>query len=113
MDISIAQSMAQLQSAEGLQRRVSSLERSGMSAAEEMALREATEAFEAYFLNMMMREMRRTLNDEQRIIPMSHAERIFTEMLDEVISDKAAAQGGFGLADMLYAQMTMRFRDRD
>lgn len=81
----------------------------GREAAERAQIRKAAEMFEAYFLQMMFREMRRTNFDENGLIPRSNAERIFTEMLDETIADSAAAQGGFGLADMLYRQMTGDF----
>jgi flagellar protein FlgJ len=76
---------------------------------ERAQIREAAEMFESYFLNTMFRQMRSVNFDEDGFIPRGNAERIFTEMLDEVISDKAAKQGGFGLADMLYAQMTKHF----
>ncbi|MCL2840688.1 MAG: rod-binding protein [Defluviitaleaceae bacterium] len=69
-------------------------------------MRQAAEMFEAYFLQMMFRQMRSVNFNEDGLFSRSHAEQIFTEMLDETISDKAASQGGFGLADMLYAQMT-------
>jgi flagellar protein FlgJ len=111
MDISIAQNVAQLQGTEELQRRVSSLATSGMSETEKIALREATEAFESYFLQMMMREMRRTLNDEQRIIPKSNAERIFTDMLDQENAIQMARAGGVGLADAMFQQMTRAYSD--
>lgn len=77
---------------------------------ERAQIREAAEMFESYFLNLMFRNMRSVNFDEDGFIPRGNAERIFTEMLDEVISDQAAAQGGFGLADMLYMQMTEHFR---
>ncbi|MCL2187681.1 MAG: rod-binding protein [Defluviitaleaceae bacterium] len=72
------------------------------------AIREAAEMFESYFIQMMFREMRRsseTLNEDS-FIPRSQAERIFTEMLDERTAKDAAANGGIGLADMIYSQMT-------
>jgi len=69
-------------------------------------IRQAAEMFESYFLQMMFREMRRTNFNEDGLIPRSNAEKIFTEMLDETMADTAASRGGFGLADMLYKQMT-------
>jgi len=69
-------------------------------------IRQAAEMFESYFLQMMFREMRSTNFNENGIIPRSNAEQIFTDMLDETVADQAAKTGGFGLADMLYAQMT-------
>jgi Rod binding domain-containing protein len=76
---------------------------------ERAQIRKAAEMFESYFLNLMFRQMRTVNFDENGFIPRGNAERIFTEMLDETIADQAAAQGGFGLADMLYAQMTRQF----
>jgi len=71
-------------------------------------IREAAEKFESYFINLMFREMRRTTQNfnEGSFIPQSHAERIFTEMLDEAVAEDAARAGGIGLADMIYRQMT-------
>ncbi|MCL1877737.1 MAG: rod-binding protein [Defluviitaleaceae bacterium] len=76
---------------------------------ERAQIRQAAEMFESYFLNLMFRNMRTVNFNEDGFIPRGNAERIFTEMLDETIADQAAAQGGFGLADMLYAQMTQQF----
>ncbi|MCL2356169.1 MAG: rod-binding protein [Defluviitaleaceae bacterium] len=80
-----------------------------IEAQERAQIRQAAEMFEAYFLNLMFRNMRSVNFDEDGFVPRGNADRIFTEMLDETIADKAAAQGGFGLADMLYAQMTQQF----
>lgn len=76
---------------------------------ERAQIRQAAEMFEAFFLNIMFRNMRSVDFNAEGFIPRGNAERIFTEMFDETIADKAAAQGGFGLADMLYAQMTRQF----
>jgi len=107
-----ATSMEQSRQEVSLERFQDILERSmsSSSAAQEqerVQIREAAEMFEAYFLQMMFREMRRTTFNEDGLFPKSHAERIFTDMLDEEISNQAAASSnGFGLADMIYAQMT-------
>lgn len=77
--------------------------------AERVQLRKAAEMFEAYFLQLMFREMRRTTFNEQGLFPKSNAERIFTEMLDEEVANTAARGGGIGLADMIYRQMTRDF----
>lgn len=77
------------------------------------AIRNAAEMFEAFFLNMMFREMRRTSQqlNENSFIPKSHAERIFTEMMDEQVSENAARAGGIGIADMIYRQMTRQLQN--
>ena len=75
-------------------------------------IREAAEMFEAHFLQMMFREMRRTNFNENGFFSRNNAENIWTEMLDEVIADQASTtNGGMGIADMIYQQMTMRYRD--
>lgn len=79
--------------------------RSGMSIEELEAIQYAAEAFESYFIQMMLREMRRTIPDEGGLIPTSQAERIFTEMLDEEISKEAARAGGIGLAQVIVQQL--------
>lgn len=72
-------------------------------------IRQAAEAFESYFLQIMFREMRRTSFDEGGLFPRSNAERIFTDMLDEEIAKSAAGGRGMGLADMIYRQMSGDF----
>jgi len=75
-------------------------------------IREAAEMFEAHFLQMMFREMRRTNFNEDGFFSRNNAENIWTEMLDEVKADMASqTNGGMGIADMIYNQMTMRYRD--
>ena len=80
------------------------------NAVKDKELREACETFESYFLLMLMREMRKTVfdNSENSFIKKSNAEKIFTDMMDEEIAKTAAKNGGLGLADMLYKQLTMR-----
>ena len=80
--------------------------RTGMSDVERQAIQDAAEAFESYFLQIMLREMRRTIPDDGGLIPKSQAEQIFTEMLDEEIAIEAARAGGIGLADVIVQQMT-------
>jgi flagellar protein FlgJ len=74
--------------------------------ADRAEIRKAAEMFESYFIQMMFRELRKTTLNENSFIPKSHAEKIFTDMLDEQVSKDAAASGGLGLADMIYKQMT-------
>jgi Rod binding domain-containing protein len=89
--------------------RMMSDEEVAISDKEDAQMRQAAQMFESYFLNMMFTQMRSVNFDEDGFIPRGNAERIFTSMLDEVIADQAAEQGGFGLADMIYAQMTRQF----
>lgn len=80
--------------------------RIGMCEDELQGIRDAAEAFESYFIQMMLTEMRRTIPDDGGLIPKSQAERIFTEMLDEEKAKEMARVGGIGLADVIVQQMT-------
>ena len=75
-----------------------------------VAIRRAAVEFEAYFIQKMFREMRRTLqSDENSLIPRSQAEEIFQDMLDEQVARNASSgPGGIGLADMIVRQFMQR-----
>jgi len=109
MDIMNIQSQFSLPDADEIRRRLAPAQdnvRIGMCDEERRAIQEAAEAFESYFLQIMLREMRKTIPDDGGIIPTSQAERIFTEMLDEEIAKEAARSGGIGLAQTIIQQMT-------
>lgn len=69
-------------------------------------LKEACTEFESYFLNMMFKSMRKTVVSNGGIFGKSNAEKIFQDMLDEQMTYKMAKQGGIGLADMMYKQLS-------
>ncbi|MFV0441121.1 MAG: rod-binding protein [Lachnospirales bacterium] len=70
-------------------------------------LKEACKEFESYFLQTVMKEMRKTIpEDENSLIKKSQGEKIFTDMLDEEYAKMSAEQNTVGLADMLYKQMS-------
>ncbi|MBS5793968.1 MAG: rod-binding protein [Clostridiales bacterium] len=69
-------------------------------------LKEACTEFESYFLNMMFKSMRKTVVSNGGIFGKSNSEKIFQDMLDEQMTDKMAKQGGIGLADMMYKQLS-------
>jgi len=106
-DITSVQGMQGMQSYEEMRRRLTpSPDIMAGSAEERAAIQEAAEAFESYFIQMMLREMRNTLSDEDGLIPKSRAEQIFTEMLDEEWAKEAARGRGIGLAQVIVQQMT-------
>ena len=61
--------------------------------------------FEAMFIHQMLKSMRNTLSGDSIAGAQSSGRRIFTEMLDEEVSKQASAQGGLGLADIIYRHM--------
>jgi len=79
---------------------------SAVAAADDKELLSACKEFESYFIQMMLREMRKTVDTSARLIPKSNAENIFQDMLDEQYASEAAKNGrGIGLAEMMYKQM--------
>ena len=110
MELLNIQNQINLPDPDSIRRRLAPINsiRDGMPTDGPEAIQYAAEAFESYFIQMMLREMRRTVPDDQGFIPKSQAERIFTEMLDEEIAKEAARAGSFGLADTIVRQMTMQ-----
>ncbi len=70
----------------------------------EQELRDACKGFEAMFLNIMYREMRKTVPKDP-LFGESNAESIFKDMRDTQLMQNVADSGGIGLADMLYKQL--------
>ena len=73
---------------------------------EEQELKEACVEFESYFLNMMFKSMRKTVVSGGGLFEKSNAEKMFQEILDEEVTKKMANEGGIGLADMMYKQLS-------
>jgi flagellar protein FlgJ len=70
----------------------------------------ACKEFEGYFIQMMFKEMRKTIDTSASFLPKSTTESIFQDMLDEEYSVMAAKNGkGIGLAEMMYKQMKRNF----
>lgn len=71
---------------------------------DEKQLREACQGFEAMFLQMMYKEMRNTV-PENDLFGESNGQKIWQSMLDTQLMDNAAKSGGVGLAEMMYKQL--------
>ena len=74
---------------------------------DDKALRSACAEFESYFLYVMLKEMRKTINKSDSLF-YSHTEEIFQGLLDEEYGKSLAKAGGIGLADMMYKQMKLQ-----
>lgn len=71
----------------------------------------ACQDFEGYFLQMMFKEMRKTVDTSSSFIPKSNTEEIFQDMLDEEYAVQTAKNGrGIGLAEMMYTQMKRNYQ---
>jgi peptidoglycan hydrolase FlgJ len=90
-----------------LESRIRAIQAQGPQTDEQKKLMSAAQDFESYFIYMLMKEMRKTVNES----PMFHggnSEKIFTDMLDEELGkDMAKAPGdGMGIAKLLYEQLS-------
>lgn len=63
-------------------------------------LRETTQEFEAYFLQTMIREMRKTIPQDPKTS--TSESKYYKEMLDEVFARSMSKTGRFHLAETLY-----------
>ena len=88
---------------------VKNLERTAQNAdkgKDEKELMDACVEFESYFTNLLLKQMRATVDSDGGFIKKNQGERMFTEMLDEETSANIAKGGnGIGLAQALYEQM--------
>jgi len=64
----------------------------------------AYKAFEAMFLQVMLKEMRNTIDDEGGLFPKSQATDTFEEMLDAAFAQSIADSGQLGIAKQLEAE---------
>ena len=68
-------------------------------------LRETCQEFESMFVNLMLKEMRKTI-PESDFMPQSFATQTFEEMYDEEIAKSVSKGKGIGIADAMYRQMS-------
>lgn len=85
--------------------RLAQVKKSADSDENNQQIREACAEFEALFINMMLKELRTTVN-KSGFMDGGNAEELYTGLMDNQISQDLAAKGGIGLAAMLYRQMS-------
>ncbi len=74
-------------------------------------LQHVAHEFESMFVNLLFKQMRKTIPDS-KLIDGGNAEDIFEEMMDSEISKKIAQRGGLGIADALMEQFDRYLDDR-
>ena len=72
-------------------------------------LRDASQMYENYFLNEMVKAMRSTVPRDGGMMKPSFAEKIFEQQLDQQYVDGWAKKGGIGLADMIHQQISDKY----
>lgn len=72
---------------------------------EDADLKKACKGFEAMFLSLMYKQMRKTV-PESSLFGESNAMKIYRDMQDDEMMKRVADGGGIGLGDMLYKQLS-------
>lgn len=96
---------AQTKAAEGFSDKLSSAVQKAQDTKDDAKLKATCKDMEAMFLNMMMTNMRKTVQKSKLVD--SSKEEIMTSMLDAETTKNMASAGGMGLADMLYRQLSI------
>lgn len=68
--------------------------------------KEVARQFEALFIHQMLKSMRQTIQDGGMSGEESAGRRIFTDMFDQEMAERASHQGGIGLADLVYRHLS-------
>lgn len=68
-------------------------------------LKKATQGFEAMFLNQMLKEVHKSMSENNPLFGNSYQAKFYQEMMDEQISDRLSKSGSFGLASTLYQKL--------
>ncbi len=79
-----------------------------LQANDDAELKEACDQFEEYFLNLMFKEMNKTINkddSENSMFKESQAESITKDYLYQEYAKSMTAAGGIGLSNQMYTQM--------
>jgi murein DD-endopeptidase MepM/ murein hydrolase activator NlpD len=75
------------------------------TAQEKAELKKACQMFEAQFLKMLWKEMRKTVQ-QNKLFHGGYGEEMFTDLLDQAVSDESVKKGSMGIADMLERQFS-------
>lgn len=75
---------------------------------DDQELRDVSKQFEAVFINMLLKNMRSTIPEDQGYIEKSNATKTYESMLDEEMAEQMSKAGGIGLSDMIYKSLVKR-----
>lgn len=79
--------------------------RSALNDKNKKELKKVCQEFEAIMLNMMYKQMKATV-PKTDLVPSHAGKDIFESMLDESLVQEASKRGSFGLAEVLYKQLS-------
>ena len=68
-------------------------------------LKNACRQFEAYFTDLMLKEMRKTVPQNDMLGGQSNQREIFQGMMDQTLADTLSQRGNLGLGQMMYSEL--------
>ncbi len=77
---------------------------------DEEALKKATEEFESIFIKMMLDSADKTIDRKSNMFYGGNSEEIFRGMLNDERAKEMAKSGDFGLAKMMYEQLSKNLK---
>ncbi len=81
-----------------------------ISEKDDKELKKACEDFEAYYVQRLFKEMRKTIPDGG-LFEQSNEKNIYTEMLDTEYSNVVSENSGTGIAKILYKQLSPKIQE--
>ena len=78
---------------------------------DEKELKDACKQFEAYFLQQMFNEMKKTV-PENTLVDKSPGREVYEDMLNQEYAKEASKGSGVGIAQMLYEQLSKDFTNK-
>lgn len=79
-----------------------------MKKRDDEGLRNVSQEFEAYFVGVLLKQMRKTVVDGG-LIQKSEARKQFESMLDDEYAKKISGDGGIGLGDAIYEALKIAY----
>ena len=79
---------------------------------DDQELKKACEEFEAYYVQQLFKEMRKTVPDGG-MFEKSNEKDIYTDMLDTEYSSVVSKGSGTGIADVLYKQLSPKIHTKE
>ena len=78
---------------------------------EDKKLRKISQEFEAIFLSFLMKSMRRSV-PEGGLLPQGAGHDLYRQIFDEEIARSLAKSKGIGLADVIYRELNVHYRQK-
>lgn len=78
---------------------------SALNSKDEEQIRKSSQEIESIFANMMLKEMRKSI-DKSDLVESAPGSEIWESMFDEKIAEEISKGRGLGLSEMIYKQLT-------